>query len=493
MGFRKKPDATSIGMLCMVVCAGLYWSTILLSNFDADVSPNSVASFFSASFFISYAVFILTMALGAVFARRLSEPGAQKALAWVTVACCALILVSQLPFVALRPAASVVVLLLQGIRTATYIMFWGLNFTSLDKRDAERATIGSLGVAFVAYLVLSLLVRDATAILCAASVIMIASLVPFLAGLYRIEVRQRPDVAPNRKLLVPFFATRVLCGVCLGIAMVLCSFVEPESSERAILLTVASVVVLLATFAVMMRQGRTNLTLLRLAPLVACGATICPFLTGTDTLVSLCGHVPAIIWLCWIILHSVQISAIKEESGLGDALLSFTEKIVFMGSAVLTVAVLALVPNVEQAISANGQATYEALIVVAFLVLIVCTYQLNRVIDGKQTELIVEGAFELTEQRLEPLYASLGERYGLTAREMEVFRLIAKGYSRPAICEELFISESTARSHAHHIYQKMGIHSRDELIALLEEAAREHVASPPAPRASSESADFEAR
>ena len=40
-----------------------------------------------------------------------------------------------------------------------------------------------------------------------------------------------------------------------------------------------------------------------------------------------------------------------------------------------------------------------------------------------------------------------------------------------------------------HIYKKMGIHSRDELFIIVDAAAREHVASPPAPRASSGGAD----
>ena len=45
----------------------------------------------------------------------------------------------------------------------------------------------------------------------------------------------------------------------------------------------------------------------------------------------------------------------------------------------------------------------------------------------------------------------------LTKRELEVLRLIAKGYSNKEIQKELFISISTVRSHISNLYQKLSI------------------------------------
>ena len=60
------------------------------------------------------------------------------------------------------------------------------------------------------------------------------------------------------------------------------------------------------------------------------------------------------------------------------------------------------------------------------------------------------------------------EQYGLSPREREVFALSAKGRDSPFICNELFISAHTVKTHIYHIYGKMGIHSQQELISAVE-------------------------
>lgn len=54
--------------------------------------------------------------------------------------------------------------------------------------------------------------------------------------------------------------------------------------------------------------------------------------------------------------------------------------------------------------------------------------------------------------------------YGLSARETEVLALLAKGRSAPFIRDELGISLNTVNSHVKHIYTKLGVHTRQELI-----------------------------
>ncbi len=62
----------------------------------------------------------------------------------------------------------------------------------------------------------------------------------------------------------------------------------------------------------------------------------------------------------------------------------------------------------------------------------------------------------------------LAKRYKLTQRETEVMVLLAKGRSLERVQKELFIAKGTATAHAHHIYQKLGIHSRQELMDLVD-------------------------
>lgn len=53
---------------------------------------------------------------------------------------------------------------------------------------------------------------------------------------------------------------------------------------------------------------------------------------------------------------------------------------------------------------------------------------------------------------------------GLSERENEIALLLLKGYPYRLIAEQLFISESTVKTHVQSVYGKLGIHSRTELI-----------------------------
>ena len=65
--------------------------------------------------------------------------------------------------------------------------------------------------------------------------------------------------------------------------------------------------------------------------------------------------------------------------------------------------------------------------------------------------------------------ALLADAFGLTQREQEVLALLLKGRSIPYIKETLYISANTAKTHVRHIYQKTGVHERQELITLANE------------------------
>ncbi|RDV82532.1 response regulator transcription factor [Ammonifex thiophilus] len=54
-------------------------------------------------------------------------------------------------------------------------------------------------------------------------------------------------------------------------------------------------------------------------------------------------------------------------------------------------------------------------------------------------------------------------QYNLTPREREVFNLLVKKYSNREIARELFISESTVKTHVRNIFRKIGAKSRNTI------------------------------
>ncbi len=76
-----------------------------------------------------------------------------------------------------------------------------------------------------------------------------------------------------------------------------------------------------------------------------------------------------------------------------------------------------------------------------------------------------EGASGLRDAR-----RAVAARHGLSERETEVFLLLVQGRTRRFICDELFIADGTASTHIRRIYEKFGVHARQELLTkVLEE------------------------
>jgi predicted ATPase/DNA-binding CsgD family transcriptional regulator len=73
--------------------------------------------------------------------------------------------------------------------------------------------------------------------------------------------------------------------------------------------------------------------------------------------------------------------------------------------------------------------------------------------------------------------AAADDAFELSARELEVARLVADGLSNPAIAATLFVSVATVKTHVSHILAKLGLDSRTQLARWI----AGHDLGPPAP------------
>ena len=63
----------------------------------------------------------------------------------------------------------------------------------------------------------------------------------------------------------------------------------------------------------------------------------------------------------------------------------------------------------------------------------------------------------------------IGQRFGLTGREVEVLTLYALGHTQARVSQELQLSQNTVHTHIKRIYEKTDLHSRQEILDYINE------------------------
>ena len=67
-------------------------------------------------------------------------------------------------------------------------------------------------------------------------------------------------------------------------------------------------------------------------------------------------------------------------------------------------------------------------------------------------------------KRIKAIYDDRKKRPSLSEREIEIIRLVAKGFSNDELADRLHLSPETIKAHLRHIYEKLGVESRVEAV-----------------------------
>lgn len=119
-------------------------------------------------------------------------------------------------------------------------------------------------------------------------------------------------------------------------------------------------------------------------------------------------------------------------------------------------------------------AALAALLLVAYILFGMRRLSFKETIEGVESP-VASGAAEAgqpaqpaTVDDLAGRCHELAARYGLTPREEETFAMLARGRNREYIEGALCVSRNTVKAHVKHVYAKLGIHSHQELLDLVE-------------------------
>ena len=134
---------------------------------------------------------------------------------------------------------------------------------------------------------------------------------------------------------------------------------------------------------------------------------------------------------------------------------------------------LDVLPGLTGAFSPNVLSAVALGLVIALAVMVTLTQ--NRMVDSQaETDAAIAKAKAIAEQakqgRWKVRCAEVAANAKLSARETEVFYLLAKGRGTEHIQNKLGISSHTVKTHTYNIYKKLGVKNREELLDLVEKS-----------------------
>lgn len=375
---------------------------------------------------------------------------------------------------------------LAGVGYAGLCILWGSAICSLDIEEAETVVLAASGVTTACALCLQLL--EHTPILFAVTIAVpaVSGLLLMRAGSSRTPVPNRAShdaAAPGKSGAdwrgefppIQMLAFIVVCYLAIGASDV----VQGPSGGFDLPVDVPTVlgtgVGVVLSACVVFFSTRIDLTFLYrwMLPVLTAALVLSPW---DNAFAQLAGQtlfwagdtcVQAVVLLCFIRLAKKGAVPISVGIGIGQGCIQLG---VFLGAALRpTLLAMGLA-------GASPQSVAMALV----LMLVCVASSMPRTyfetgssgIEGPVRRATPEDSQEDGDLTGTSIPAQTARRYGLTERETQILGYLARGRSAPFIREELSLSKSTVATHIRHIYDKLGVHGKQELLSLLEQEGR---------------------
>jgi DNA-binding CsgD family transcriptional regulator len=376
---------------------------------------------------------------------------------------------------------------LSGIGFAGILLFWGESFLRIPSDGTRRFVLSaSIIVGFLIFLI----------VICLPSVLalVINMTLPFLSVLCIMRFNNDSywqNVRDSRKTTVEIELPLVppqqnsLLDKTLPISLLLCCFIFviplsyfrnrfidlnimggasgwPMIASCALLL---SSLILVVDYFVYKRFKSVFFSKL-IAPLLGGGLLVFTFLNLTNAVLAgifiFTGHY---LFMAYIyseignITTSLRINASKSIA-LGTCFID-------LGFAVGSILALILTNQVES----HFIGVTLAIVYLIFLVGLLFFPQISLTRTGRQQIVLPDSSVDEPEMVITVMRSHCGKiakAYMLSPREEEIFFYLIRGRSAQTIADAICLSRNTVKSHMAHLYAKLGVHTREELVYFFE-------------------------
>lgn len=468
---------------------GIYLAWICSVQFGSTTSPSPIPGVtVEPLFLLSNFVNALVLIICALNAHRIMSHPRRAAVPWVAGALmCISTLCMALPSTMLAdtPAGAQIATVaalcgaaLSGAGLATIILLWSEFYAALPMRQVALYYSSSFVLATVIHFLIVALTPEAALITTAALPLISAGC--FVASMNMIKLQQSDTDSTKRNeanaiaealdndsaqrwsfpvrpmlLMAAYSFTMNFCRTTGGIV------------NDLTMLGVAFAALFVLIFALFFFERFDVRYLFRIAlPLMVAGALLQPFLEGGGLVIT--GIMLNMSHASFVILTMIVLSTICSRYGvLAIWLFGLTR------AARVLASVIGSYLGTTAWVTLDVQGVMLATCVVVIVLVAFSMFLLNETdleTTWGITPLKTRHETATYRESLAGRCAQIARTHGLTLREEEILALLAQGKSTPRIQQELCISNGTAKSHIRHIYTKLDVHSRDEVIALVNAA-----------------------
>lgn len=443
----------------LVTGAALYWGAIVVRFLFLDPTSSPQTSLDDPLF--KYLLLAAFVAVGFAFPRLASTERGRRAT--LTAMVCASVAASLLAALPPSPALSALVSACHLLAIAVLMVLWGFAFASMDKRRAGiNVTVTMLLAVLVTLAVLA--AGMFVPVLPVVRVLMVASACVLLSGRVRFRnVNRTAEPHPDaRRHSAAFLASRLAFGAVLGFGV--------EAPLRLALTDVSPALLVLALAAALAalacaprRADRLYFALPTLL-LLTVGLVYLPFFA--EGLASFAEASVGLTWLVWAEFSAFQLSDLKERCGVSELSLCLAEKLA------LSLAMVAGAAACRALTALGAFATPGAYELVLAAGACACTlgaaYVTGCLVGERAQDRMREEMARTRREHAEAVYDAIAAEHGLSAREREVMGMLAEGYTRAFIRDALGVSDGTAKAHIAHVYAKLDIHHKDDLLGYID-------------------------